>query len=300
MLHRHALKTLFNMGLAMSVALITAADASAQSNERFTCTLPDDAGGTNRSAALRIVGGASTDWRDWPWQVLLASPSGQGFCGGSIIASQWVLTAAHCVQDKRSSDMLIRHGETRVLSGGTAHRIANVHVHPRYNRSTVENDIALVKLERPIPNLGPEAIVQLQSETVERVFAPVGACAVVTGWGHTTHQGTVANTLQQVDVPIISPELCRSLYHGRTNEQGRALPPIHPTNVCAGYLQGIRDSCNGDSGGPLVVPDPIHPSGWTQTGITSWGDRCASANSPGVYTRVAPYIAWIDTTIRSN
>lgn len=275
-------------------ALIPTGQGLAQQGQSFTCTLPDDPRGQTRSAHARIVGGTNADWRDWPWQV--AVRAGSDLCGGSIIHPQWVLTAAHCFGENVSErDIRIWHGGNRIGRGGQAHDIAAIFFHPGWRRPTMENDIALLRLARPMQNLPRGAIVQLQTQATERVFTPTNTCSVVTGWGQTRFgDHPPSQLLQQVDVPVIDLETCRQAY------QGRAPAPIHDTNICAGYAHGTRDSCQGDSGGPLVVPDPNVPMGWTQTGIVSWGIGCAEPESYGVYTRVAPFIPWIQSTVADN
>jgi len=161
-------------------------------------------------------------------------------------------------------------------------------VHPGFNtgKSELQDDIALIRLERPVHH--PAArVVQLPSNRVEQTFAFTGACAVVTGWGVSGPSEAPTQSLQKVDVPIADFAKCNANYGGRVSQQA----------LCAGYEAGGKDSCQGDSGGPLVVTGG--PTGWTQAGIVSWGDGCGRAGKPGVYTRVAPYIEWIQKTVDS-
>lgn len=292
--------------VSVSIMLVPSVGA-AQQKATFDCTLPDDPSGRQRTSLSRIVGGSSADWRDWPWQASLQFDNRQGMissssprdfiqaCGGSIIHPQWILTAAHCFDPGLPEhSMRIWHGGSLLGQGGNAYQISAVFSHHGYNDSTMENDIALVKLVQPITNLPRGAIVNLQTPVQERLFTPTGACSVVTGWGRLESGGATTAMLQQVDVPVVDLTTCQRAY------QGRAQAPIHDTNLCAGYAQGTRDSCQGDSGGPLVVPDPNVPAGWTQTGIVSWGIGCAAPESYGVYTRVAPFIPWILSTVAEN
>ncbi len=113
-----------------------------------------------------------------------------------------------------------------------------------------------------------------------------GDMASVSGWGTLTDGGNSPNKLQKVNVPIVSNQVC--------NEPNAYNGQITPTELCAGYAQGKKDSCQGDSGGPLVVKDN---GDYYQAGIVSWGDGCAQPNKYGVYTRVSAFNEWIQNTM---
>lgn len=274
--------------LAVLVTISTA--AIAQERQRFTCTTPD-----NR-IEQRIVGGEDAQPGDWPWQVALEAHLKDGsfrlFCGGSLISPQWVLTAAHCAFDRAGvrlplEPLVVMHGSNDV-SGGVRRQVVKFVVHERYRPGGHLDDIALIKVDRPFDTV-PSQLVKLETLRLERAFGQPGDCAVVTGWGYTeTSGGNTTRWLRQVDVPIVENAVCNQSYFG----------DIHESQVCAGYKQGTKDSCNGDSGGPLVAPGG--PTGWTQIGVVSYGRGCAQPNAYGVYTRVSAYLNWIAETTRNN
>lgn len=269
-----------------SVLAIFSLNVLAQSAQgRFACDVSD---GQKKTRVSRIVGGETTDINRWPWQVGVFP--GGSLCGGSLIHKQWVLTAAHCFEKVSSAAQVsVRAGSSGLKEGGQQIAASKVVVHPGYGKGTRENqdDIALIKLQSPVTH--PDArIIQLQDKKLEQIFASPGACAYVTGWGRTADGGEVSPTLRQVSIPIVGRSTCDGAYPNRVSDKA----------VCAGYEGGAKDSCQGDSGGPLVVEGG--PTGWTQTGVVSWGEGCARPGAYGVYTRVASYIDWIQQTVNAN
>uniref|UniRef100_A0A672J3J8 Coagulation factor IX-like n=1 Tax=Salarias fasciatus TaxID=181472 RepID=A0A672J3J8_SALFA len=231
----------------------------------------------------RIVGGEVVIPGEIPWQVaLVLHPSGEVFCGGSIVSERWIITAAHCVRNKESGwrNLLFpTPGEHNVhINEGTEQDfgLLEVHMHPRYNASVslYNHDIALLylqssitfsKLVRPIC-VGPKPFI----ETLVKVSSP----ATVSGWGRTRFLGATADTLQKVEVPFTDRTECKRSSSAR----------ITPVMFCAGYYDEEQDACQGDSGGPHAnkMDDT-----WFLTGIVSWGEECAKEGKYGVYTRVS-------------
>ncbi|XP_032609991.2 serine protease 30-like [Hylobates moloch] len=255
--------------------------------------LPSECG--HSKEAGRIVGGQDTQEGRWPWQVGLWLTSVGLICGGSLIHPRWVLTAAHCFL--RSEDPRLYH----VKVGGLTPSLSEPHsalvavrrllVHSSYRGTTTSGDIALMELDSP-----------LQASQFSPICLPgpqtplaIGTLCWVTGWG-STQERALASVLQEVAVPLLDPNMCELMYHlGEPSLAGQRL--IQDDMLCAGSVQGKKDSCQGDSGGPLVCP--INDR-WIQAGIVSWGFGCARPLRPGVYTQVLSYKDWIQRTLAES
>lgn len=247
--------------------------------------------------SVQIVGGTVASAGEYPWQVALVAASqpnpqlGQ-FCGGSLIATQWVLTAAHCVVTgglvTPPSDLDVVLGINNLsdgpTTGGQGQRIdvAQIVVHPGYVELTYDNDIALLRLATPATLNASVGLVGWVTPAQSALFEP-GDTATITGWGATSSGGDGSNALLEVSVPIVANSTC----NGPASYNG----DVTGNMLCAGEVAGGKDSCQGDSGGPLIVSNG--GGGFVQAGIVSWGEGCALPNFPGVYTRVANYSGWI-------
>ena len=298
-------------GFAASVVMTAQAPAETTMSEALRGLAPSSV-----MADVRIVGGESTSQREWPWQTALflhASGNREFYtCGGSLIAPNWVLSAAHCFQaetSKNPDDWTVASNVGKLSfiglpNGATTRKVKRIVVNEHYDTKTHENDVALLELAQPIKEtttIAPQLVPDRAMEADRSV--------TVTGWGLTRwlvpqkdQQGRVTGfvdgltnqpldlakaqspDLHKVAIPLVDVAQCATAY----GTQGTT---IDARNLCAGLPEGGKDSCQGDSGGPLMTQTASGE--WRQIGVVSFGIGCAMKGVPGVYTRVSAFSGWI-------
>ncbi|XP_077471922.1 vitamin K-dependent protein C [Stigmatopora argus] len=235
-----------------------------------------------------VVNGEVGKKGESPWQVLLRNAKGRFHCGGVLIDQNWVLTAAHCLDNNLRFRVFLGDYE-RFRDEGTEVMLKTVKAfpHPNYDSTTVDNDIALLRLEAPVPLSDYILPACLPSRALaERVLHRNGTDTVVTGWGkEKADSRRFSSALNVIHVPLVERQVCAA--HMSHN--------ISDNMLCGGILGSSMDACEGDSGGPMVTR---YAGTWFLLGLVSWGEGCGRGDKLGVYTKVSNYNEWIDSVRR--
>ncbi|XP_044742119.1 serine protease snake-like [Chrysoperla carnea] len=252
----------------------------------------------NFDAISLIVGGTKAKAKEFPHMAALGyivDGDVAWQCGGTLISEDFVLTAAHCTHSRdRGPPVKVRLGDLNLESDSDGARpetldIIDIIKHPRYSPPAKYNDIALIRLSRPIQfndYIRPACLWNSNYINYTRTIA--------TGWGQVGFADDPSPHLLKVGLDIIDNNQCQQYYQG----DDRILPRgIVSSMICSGVLSGGKDTCLGDSGGPIVVSNQKNHCLFYVIGVTSFGKACALVNSPGVYTRVSSYIEWIESHV---
>jgi len=247
-----------------------------------------------RSLVGSVVGGSETKPNYWPWQVTIWL-SGKHHCGGTLISPGWVMTAAHCLDERNVTKYKAIFGEHHLKVKSNleqTRRITKMILHPSFNYAAGGDDIALLKVDIPVVLNKVVKFACLPKQTKEE--RSVGKECYITGWGtvYEDYEKKKPEVLHSVKLPVVTTKACAKINfrHHKTK--------IRPDVICAGYgwdYDYIQSGCHGDSGGPLACK--INHK-WTVEGVVSWGSSsCFGFEKYTVFTRVSSYRTWIDRNI---
>lgn len=319
-----------------------------------TAPLPYDAAGKalkgggllKKGANEKIVGGHQAPPGSYPFQagIIRVTTSGgkvtglSPMCGGTILTSRWILTAAHCFVEgeggkveglRNTKNLLVHVGNTSLIASEDQRDwipIKRVIPHPKYVTGTNVNDIALIELERPARRGVKAEQVTVVTRESESADLPADSELHIIGWGTTSEGGKPSAELLETKLTAVDRNQCNKVltsalvnspdarkaiedlsYVFNLSPVGRQaledqLPRIGgvvtPQMFCAGAAVDGIDTCQGDSGGPILKKKA--DGSFVQVGIVSFGIGCGHAELPGVYTRLALYTDWMKKTIAGN
>lgn len=238
---------------------------------------------------MRIIGGdvAAVDAYPFMSSLVTRNPVGSGGhgCGATLIAPQWAITAAQCVEDAwREQDVVVGlHNILKWDVDGQRVEVTNTYIHPDFERFDLHagNDIALLKLATAVTDVTPVA---MATPAIMDAIA-TGDDLTVIGWGSTASPPhNLSAKLHEVVVPLVDADVCQAA--------AKSGDTITENMLCAGPQFVRKDFCYGDYGGPLMVSvDSV----WYQVGVVSFNTdaRCAKRNEYGVYTKISQYEDWI-------
>ncbi|XP_042833428.1 complement factor D [Panthera tigris] len=225
----------------------------------------------------RILGGREAESHARPYMASV-QVNGKHLCGGFLVSERWVLSAAHCVEDLADGKLQVLLGAHSLSQPEPSKRLYDVLravPHPDSRPDTIDHDLLLLQLSEKA-ELGP-AVQPLAWQRLDRDVA-AGTLCDVAGWGVVTHAGRRPDRLQQLQLRVLDRATCNQrTYHDGT---------ITQSMMCG--ESNRRDTCKGDSGGPLVC------GGVAEAVVTSGSRVCGNRKKPGIYTRLASYVAWID------
>uniref|UniRef100_T1JFG4 Peptidase S1 domain-containing protein n=1 Tax=Strigamia maritima TaxID=126957 RepID=T1JFG4_STRMM len=256
--------------------------------------------GKNLILSMRVVGGDLSQVGQWPWMAAIfvnGRRRREYWCGGTLISHQHILTAAHCMKDARGNkfapnQLTVKLGthnlhQINAKSDALDIKITNIKMHENFQANGFYNDIAILKLSAPIKQF---------TDYIKPICLPtdkmknentIGEFATIAGWGSEFYGGAESGVLKQAELPIWDNADCDRVFTQK----------IENIFVCAGLADGGKDACQGDSGSPLMIQ---RDNRWIQYGIVSFGEKCAQAGSPGVYTRLTEFLPWITENISNN
>ncbi|XP_027701154.1 complement factor D [Vombatus ursinus] len=231
----------------------------------------------------RILGGREAEPHLRPYMASI-QVDGRHLCGGFLLNEWWVMSAAHCVEEMSPGAtvqvLLGAHSLSQPETSKHLYEVRNLFPHPDSNHDNIHHDILLIQLAEKATL--SSAVQPLPYQRGARDIAGGTLCSVA-GWGITSHAGRKPDRLQQVELPIMDRTVCNQrIYYDND---------ITDKMICAESRK--KDACRGDSGGPLVC------NGVAEGIVTSGSRVCGNWKKPGIYTKIASYVDWIDSVLAS-
>ncbi|RMC06570.1 hypothetical protein DUI87_16007 [Hirundo rustica rustica] len=233
----------------------------------------------------RIVGGDECPPGQCPWQAVLLNEEGEEFCGGTILNENFVLTAAHCMNQSKEIKVVVGEVDREKKEPSESmHTVDKILVHSKFITETYDNDIALLKLKEPIRFSEYVIAACLPKADFANEVLMNQKSGRVSGFGREFEGGRRSKKLKVLEVPYVNRNTCKQ----STNLA------ITENMFCAGYDTEQKDACQGDSGGPHVTR---YKDTYFVTGIVSWGEGCARKGKYGVYTKLSRFLRWVRTVM---
>merc|ERR1719369_529514 len=261
----------------------------------------------NQESGDYIINGQQADNNEYPWMVymLVAGTNDMFLCGGSLISNKWILTAAHCTDGSKASDIQIFLGlyNTKNLGNKKSRNIVEIINHPNYELvfkpdgeiKKINFDFALLKMQEPVDFITDQHIRPICLPT-NPSFQYEGSQAIATGWGLINNcevQNPSPDKLQEINLEVLSNKICQEYFNKVNNI------PITSESICANVPGQVGGLARGDSGGPLIVDAGGY---YELVGVTSWGvDQCLGIPAtPSVFARVTRIIEWIHESTKDD
>ena len=242
----------------------------------------------------KIVGGTDSKPGKHPWIINIYVKQIQA-CGGSLISSNWILTAAHCLWGVKIKDIIIIAGDFQLRKFEKLYEqrqyASELYVYPSYYKKSDNHDIGLIKSAEDFKInefVSPACLPfwQQNHDNIDNLRQKDIKCTI-SGWGET--YGKTAKNLKEAEIFMFPKDTCETIYSVRYDYTDNM--------ICAGRPRGGVDTCQGDSGGPMTCRSSrdleFNAEEDLLVGVTSWGQGCGEKGVPGVYTKVSSYILWI-------
>ncbi|CRL05909.1 CLUMA_CG019129, isoform A [Clunio marinus] len=298
-----------------STSLVTEAVSEIETHKNFHLINEASCGAQTN---YRIIGGRKARIHEFPWLVLLAYRHDDivSFsCGGTLISKRYVLTAAHCVNQRDYNLFSVRIGEHTISKDIDCNNykdnstcsdlpvedieIESIISHKDFNNENMINDIALIRLSRDVElskkriNVRTICLPVEESQQIDNIHDEF-LNLTIAGWGLTENDRKQSDVLIKAKVPYLSNPSCIKIYDIKKRNYSTLKIEIKDSHMCAGGIERV-DTCRGDSGSALMgVADLGNFSRIFQHGIVSMGVKCSQVEPfPGIYTRVSKFITWI-------